>query len=174
MSLFRNRYRIESIRLPNWDYASSAWYFVTICIHNRRCILGDVSDEDIHLTPQGEIAAEQWIKTLNLRSHLIADHFVIMPNHVHLVFGLNSANQAFTPNTFGPLKTRSLQSAMNGYKGAVTTACKRAGFTDFAWQSRFYEHIIRDEVSLQRIRNYVVSNPNHWAVDHDNPIGLWM
>ena len=179
MALFRNRYRIESTRLPSWDYAASATYFVTICIHKRRYILGDVETQDVQLSVCGEIAAEQWLKTLKLRTHLQQDGFVIMPNHVHLIFGIdasarNNNDHIHTPNSFGPLKTRSLQSAMNGYKGAVTTACKRAGFADFAWQSRFYEHIIRDEPSLHRIRNYVAQNPVRWGLDHNNAEGLWM
>jgi hypothetical protein len=68
-----------------------------------------------------------------------------MPNHVHLVFGIDhpiAKQLGFTANQFGPLQTRSLQLAINGYKGAVTTARKRAGYTQFAWQSRFYESII--------------------------------
>jgi len=56
MTLFRNKYRIESARLPGWDYANPGWYFVTICTRNRELFLSDIVDDSVILKPAGFIA----------------------------------------------------------------------------------------------------------------------
>ena len=43
------------------------------------------------------------------------------------------------------------------------------GFNNFRWQTRFHDHIIRDEESLHRIRQYIINNPNQWELDRNNP-----
>jgi hypothetical protein len=37
------------------------------------------------------------------------------------------------------------------------------------WQRNYYEHVIRDEESLNRIREYILNNPAQWAFDRENP-----
>lgn len=49
-----------------------------------------------------------------------------------------------------------------------------AGFRDFSWQSRFYDHIIRDEKSLQKIREYIINNPLRWEEDKENRANIFM
>lgn len=84
MTLFQNKYRIESTRLPNWDYRSAAAYFVTICTANRQPFFGKVENGDMILSPIGEIVCEYWLK---IPQHTIGnvelDAFIVMPNHVH-------------------------------------------------------------------------------------------
>lgn len=63
MALFCDRYRIESVRLPGWNYASAEAYFVTICTRDRACWLGDVVDGEVRLSEVGKIVAEEWLKT---------------------------------------------------------------------------------------------------------------
>jgi putative transposase len=57
--------------------------------------------------------------------------------------------------------------------GQIKSVCTKriwaAGHTEFRWQSRFYDHIIRDEGALRRIREYIVNNPVNWAEDRINP-----
>jgi REP element-mobilizing transposase RayT len=77
-------------------------------------------------------------------------------------------------NQFGPLKKDSLQSIIRGYKSAVTTWCKKNDYKDFAWQARYYDHIIRSEVTLSNIREYIGNNPLKWALDQENAAGAWM
>ncbi|MEH1905624.1 hypothetical protein [Nostoc sp.] len=77
-------------------------------------------------------------------------------------------------NKFGPLKSGSLQAIIHAYKSAVTRWCRRNGFEDFAWQSRFYDRIIRADGSLDRIREYIINNPAKWEYDKNNSANLWM
>ena len=77
-------------------------------------------------------------------------------------------------NKFGPLKRGSLQAILNAYKSSVTRWCRKNGQEHFGWQDRFYEHIIRLDGSLDRIREYIINNPAKWEDDKDNPANLWM
>ena len=59
----------------------------------------------------------------------------------------------------------SLSIIINQYKGSVTRFARQNSYSDFAWQSRFYEHIIRNDNDLFRIRTYIENNPLKWEID---------
>jgi putative transposase len=58
------------------------------------------------------------------------------------------------------------------YKAAVTVLSRRRGYRRFAWQRNYYEHVIRDEPELNRIREYIHNNPQQWEFDENNPANL--
>jgi putative transposase len=72
------------------------------------------------------------------------------------------------------LKPGSLQAIVHAYKSALTRWCRKNDRHDFGWQTRFYEHIIRADGSLDQIRQYIAGNPAKWESDKDNPANLWM
>ena len=80
---FKNRYRIASTRLPNWDYGGNAPYFVTICTKDREHYFGKIVDAQMQLSKIGEAALDCWMKIPNHFPHCHLDESVIMPNHVH-------------------------------------------------------------------------------------------
>ncbi len=184
---FKGKYRIESTRLPDRDYAANGWYFVTICTNN--CIYhfgnGVVSGE-VQLTPIGEIAQQYFIDIPNHFKHVYVDAYVIMPNHVHGIVVIDKPQNVETryiaslqqstdeSNKFGPLKPGSLQAILHSYKSAVTRWCHRNKHEYFAWQERFYESIIRADGSVDRIRRYIINNPAKWEQNKNNPPDLWM
>jgi putative transposase len=182
MTKFKDKYRVESTRLPGWDYAGAGWYFVTICTRNRECLFGDIVDGEMHLSSIGEIVAEEWQKTPGIRPNVVLDEWVIMPNHLHgIIVILEPPDRAVetsrrdvsttTTTTTPPprLKAGSLGAIIGQIKSVCTKRIWAAGHTEFGWQSRFYDHIIRDEGSLQRIREYIVNNPANWVEDKINP-----
>ncbi len=73
-------------------------------------------------------------------------------------------------SAMGALSPRkgSLSVIVRTFKAAVTTWARNNGAKDFAWQSRFHDHIIRDEAELSRIRRYIANNPLQWAIDGKN------
>ncbi|MDY6902764.1 MAG: transposase [Cyanobacteriota bacterium] len=180
---FQGKYRIESTRLPDRDYAANGWYFVTIC--TKHCIHhfgnGVVSGQ-VQLTPIGEIAQQYFIDIPNHSKHTYVDKYVVMPNHVHGIVVIdkptsNVETQNFASNEsnkFGPLKPGSLQAIIHSYKSAVTRWCRRNKHEYFAWQERFYESIIRADSSIERIRQYIINNPAKWEENKNNPPDLWM
>jgi REP element-mobilizing transposase RayT len=183
--LFRNKYRIPSARLRGWDYTSAGWYFVTICIKNRVPCLADIVEGTVRLSPIGKIVAEEWQKTAQIRANVVLDAWVIMPNHVHGIIGITGTARgdvvetprrgvSTTTAASAAWKSGSLGATIGQFKSVCTKRIWAAGFRDFAWQERFYDHIIRDERALNRIRNYIANNPARWELDRNNPENVWM
>ena len=166
------RYRHASIRLPWWDYSQAGWYFVTMCTQDRRCVLGEIVEGEVVLSSAGLVVEEEWRRTAMIRDHVNLDEFVIMPNHLHgiLVFtGAAEKTSHRDVSTKSRLKPHSLGAIIGQFKSVCTKRIRGAGFSQFGWQSRFYEHIIRDEQSVENIRQYIVDNPAKWELDTDNP-----
>jgi len=190
MTLYKNKYRIESVRLKDWDYSKGGYYFVTICTLNGECIFGEVVEEKVQLSPIGHIVAEEWVKTEILRRNVTLGKWVIMPNHLHGIIiiknddvethsrasiNAETHNNASLPpykNKFEPQRNN-LSSIIRGFKSA-TTGRIRSVKRNFSWQSRFYDHIIRNEKSLNKIREYILNNPLKWELDKNNPGNLYM
>ena len=111
----------------------------------------------------------------NLRENppgITLDAFVLMPNHIHGIIFINESDVEATggsPIRRGP-RQRSLGLFLNGFKSATTKRIndlQRTGLS--VWQRNYYEHVIRDEDSLRRIREYIVNNPARWDFDRENP-----
>ena len=61
---------------------------------------------------------------------------------------------------------------MRAYKAASTHTVRSKVNSEFAWQRNYYEHVIRDDDSLHRIRQYIQDNPSRWDFDHENPAAI--
>jgi REP element-mobilizing transposase RayT len=190
---FKGKYRVESTRLPNRNYAANGWYFVTICTRDRIHFFGDVIAGEVQLSAIGEIAQQFWTDIPNHFNDTYIDAYVIMPNHVHGIVVIdcpknvetlqcNVSTQHDAPcdiiqrqfmSDISP-KPGSLGAIARSYKSVVTRWCRENGHNHFAWQSRFYDHIIRADGSLDRIREYIINNPAKWEEDKNNPANLWM
>jgi REP element-mobilizing transposase RayT len=85
MTLFRNKYRVESARLKKWDYSSPGYYFVTICAYNRRCIFGEIIDGEMKMNANGKIVNDEWLQSFAIRRDFSRDEFIVMPNHFHAI-----------------------------------------------------------------------------------------
>ncbi|HHB52599.1 MAG TPA: transposase [Saprospiraceae bacterium] len=186
---FKNKYRIASTRLQNWDYRWAAAYFITICTKNRTCYFGDIVNGKMVLSNVGVLANVFLFEIKNHAKNVELGEFVIMPNHVHLILILNGNDTDMTdlpvvearhalplqsanppePETIGQKRFQnqgknSVSSIIGSYKSAVTRHANRLGF-EFAWQPRFYDHIIRNEKSFINISNYIINNPLKWNED---------
>ncbi len=136
------------------------------------------------LSEIGEIAQSEWLKTFEMRldMNLEMGEFVVMPNHFHaiIIIGKNEFNSGggnicggvmhFAPtnittknNQFGP-QSKNLASIVRGFKIGVTKNA-RLIHADFAWQSRFYDRIIRDADEYERISEYIINNLEKWFYD---------
>jgi putative transposase len=181
MTLFKNKYRIESARLKGWDYRNPGYYFVTICTKNREHYFGQIMDGDMHLSAVGEIATQCWQETPNHHADVELDEFVIMPNHAHGIVVIRQFVETLRATSLRDPKMSeispkagSLSTIIRSYKSAVTKLAGEGGFKEFAWQSRFYDHIIRDEKAFDKIRQYIFNNPANWELDRNNLPDLYM
>jgi REP element-mobilizing transposase RayT len=154
---FQNRYRIPSARAQWWDYGSNAAYFITICTENREHYFGEICNSEMQLSEIGKIVNICWREIPQHFPFVELDAFVIMPNHVHGIVVINKNNEYATAissfaqslNKFGP-QSQNLASIIRGFKISVTKNA-RLIHADFAWQTRFYDHIIRNEQEYHQI-----------------------
>ena len=89
---FRNKYRIPSTRLQNWNYGWAGAYFITICTKNRVKYFGDISHGRMHLSHIGVLADVFWYEIKNHALNVELGAFVVMPNHVHGILILHNGN----------------------------------------------------------------------------------
>ena len=166
MALYKNTYRIESARLQMYDYTQAGCYFVTLRAHRHQCVFGEVQGEEIHLNEIGRIAQRCWEEIPQHFPCVDLDAFVVMPNHIHGIIVIKDLGRDVQLNvstekthaSISPCKV-SLSVIIRTFKAGVTTLCRTNGYHNFRWQSRFYDHIIRDEKDLDNVRNYIIDNP---------------
>ncbi|OKH40460.1 hypothetical protein NIES2119_02235 [[Phormidium ambiguum] IAM M-71] len=255
-----NKHHRRSIRLQGYDYSQSGLYFVTICMQNRACLLGEIQMGQIKLNSAGEMIYRWWNALPDKFPSVVIDAFVVMPNHFHGIIVITNnpvgADQCVCPNppvcpnddnsdrtrvpgahtdqgahAGAPLPkstdrdgdvgadqcvcppcvcpnppvcpnddnsdrtrihgTHTDQGAHTGaplptmvqwFKTMTTNeyirGVKNLGWEPFnkrLWQRNYYEHIIRNEESLQHIREYVHTNPLKWEEDqlHPNVPSKW-
>jgi len=153
-------------RLENYDYSSNGAYFVTICTHNRRCILSRVVGRglapaetgEIQYTLFGEIAKRQLLFLEERYLFLSVDHYVIMPNHIHAILTLKGETAGASPRP-------TIMDIVCVYKSLTTRECKKNGLLGKLFQTSFYEHIIRCQDDYDEIRKYIHENPMRWNYD---------
>jgi putative transposase len=165
----------RSLRLKNYDYAQAGVYFVSICAQSRACLFGNIVNEEMVLNVVGKIVAEEWIKTVEIRNNIELDEWVVMPNHFHGILVINecrgTARRAPTVEQFGKPVPGSIPTIIRSFKSAVTKRINELRKSPGAkiWQRNYYEHIIRDENELNRMREYITNNPLKWEFDKENP-----
>ena len=82
---FREKYRVPSNRLKEYDYSSDGAYFITICTKNRENYFGEIVDGMMVLNEIGQVADRYWQEMIHSFDNLIIDEYIIMPNHIHLI-----------------------------------------------------------------------------------------
>jgi len=173
---YRNKYRISSPRLSNWDYGSHGLYFITICTKYRERYFGEIESVDdpnmgnvletqsiatLRATNIGKIAHNNFEKIPIFHPYVELDDFVIMPDHVHGILFINKPDKAnWEPNKFGAQR-KNLASIIRGYKSSVTTFAT-TNDVRFIWQPRYYDRVIRTEKEYLNIKSYIQDNPDQW------------
>ena len=185
MSKFKDTYRIESTRLPEYDYSRGGYYFVTICTHNRLNLFGNKINDGIHLNQFGNLVRNEWLNTEKTRKNIIVDTFVIMPNHLHGILIINEEYQIcrdtlqrvstdqnnnfgnYQIEKFGKPTRNSIPTIIRLFKSTITKQINIIRNTPGkpVWQSNYYEHVICNDKSLYEIRKYVQNNPLEWEDD---------
>ena len=196
---YKNTYRIASARLQNWDYAWNGLYFISICTQNREYFFGEISDGIMVLSEIGELAKIYWLEIPYHFPFVQLDAFVVMPNHIHGIIvidkpeenikrtdgrnvetlhatSLRSTQSTSPPPLFDANehmasispKPGSLSTIIRSYKSVVSKTARKIN-TEFSWQSRFYDHIIRNDKSYKNISEYITNNPLKWQDDKFNP-----
>jgi len=160
----------KSIRLPGYDYSTPGAYFITICTDFLRILFGNVTNTHMQLNALGTNAHNCWDEMPNHYPEVKLEVFQIMPNHMHgiLIIGEPDIAEEKPRQVF---KRHALGTILGSYKSAVTNQIHSLSGNEHTvvWEANYYEHIIRDDESLQRIREYIINNPLKWHLDRYNP-----
>jgi len=168
----------RSIRLKQYDYTQDGAYYVTVCVNNRRCVLGNVQDGKFIPNDAGKMVEYSWFDLPNHNSNIELGEFIVMPNHVHgiiIIVGAGS-QPALIQERAGlePAPTKhGISEIIRQFKTFSARRINRMNNISGArfWQRNYYEHVIRDECDLSRIREYIINNPRYWERDEYFPIG---
>jgi REP element-mobilizing transposase RayT len=177
----------QSLRWRKRDYSAPGSYYVTVCLQDHRCLLGNVSSGVMNLNDAGRMVEAEWLKiptgfpTLRLGEH------ITMPNHFHGIIEIvGNANvgaslvgtlaSARPTRWAGTRPAPTLGDAVGVFK-SITTNEYISGVHQFAWpsfqnrfwQRNYYDHVIRDPDELEKIREYIRENPLRWTCDRYNP-----
>tara|TARA_R110002050_G_scaffold11122_2_gene37815 strand:- start:18061 stop:18654 length:594 start_codon:yes stop_codon:yes gene_type:complete len=190
---FKNKYRIESNRFPGWDYSGSGFYFLTFVTQNRICNLGEIVNSKIELSEYGQIVAQKWVKSFEIRKELFCDSVQIMPNHIHAIIKLDKSELDDTESTISiekifdinnffrepaefRMRPKSISSFVAGFKSGVNSSIDdfidanklktdKFNRNNHFFQPDYYDHIIRNKSDYFRIKKYIENNPSKWAED---------
>ena len=186
--LFRNKYRNDTARATWHDY-NGGEYFITICTKKREHHFGEIFDGAMQLSVLGEYA-EQCIKQIPMHNlYAQVPLFVIMPNHIHLIVMIDKNMEEIPVGTCHgaslQMNKKSWRKTMNdknenmqkianfqgrlstmigGFKQSITRYARQHRIP-FAWQTRFYDHIIRNRNEMNRIAKYIENNVAKWEYD---------
>jgi len=152
---FRELPRRKQNRLDGRDYSHKGRYFVTICAKNHANLFGEITDATIKLNEIGELIHAAIGNISLIYPSISVSMFVIMPNHVHLLMHIVDMSNNTAPN---------LSEIIRQFKGVVT---KEAGFSP--WQKSFHDHIVRNQISYDKIKIYIKTNPQNWDIDCFHP-----
>ena len=155
-----NIHHRRSIRLPGYDYSQPGAYFVTICIWQRQCLLGDIEEQNMLLSRYGEVVKFNWFNLKTVYPHIELDSFVIMPNHFHGIIIIKNQD-----------KRHGLSEIVRGFKTFSSSRINQLRCVSGiqVWQRGYYEHIIRDETTFAKIQQYIINNPYKWETDEMYP-----
>ena len=162
----------RSIRLKEYDYASTGAYFVTLCVREWANVLASIEDEKVILSDFGRIARNCWLNIEERGTSVSLDEFVIMPNHMHGIILIDNDDLGRGGSRTAPTEIpKPLGRLIGAFK---TTSTKQINITRGAagvpiWQRNYYEKIIRNDKMLSAIRAYIRANPSNWDQDPENP-----
>lgn len=161
------------MRLPGFDYAQPALYFVTVCVAGRAAVFGEVVAGKMRLSPAGRIARLCWLSLPARFPTVVLDAFVVMPDHLHgivCIVNETAPRYVVAPNPvdgFARPADGALGEIVRAFKATATREIRATSLPAFGWQRSFYEHVVRDDRDCDNIRAYIANNPATWADDEE-------
>ena len=155
----------KHIRLRDFDYSSANAYFITVCVKHFERLLGTIRSGICRLSEIGAEAAAYLQTIPEIYPDVILDEFIIMPNHLHAIIIIDRHSSSYQSNAFGKPVAGSVSMHVNHFKGRVKKWCKNNSWSEFDWQPKFHDHVIRNEQEYWLIKNYIIHNTRNWQDD---------
>jgi len=166
-------------RLRKYNYSQAGRYYITICTKNREEFFGEIENGEVRLNQYGIVSINCWKKIPKHFSDVVLEEYVIMPNHIHGIIIIRDRHRLVGNNDRCSLQNKFnndhqrnmelLPKIISQFKSSVSRFI-RLHFDNykFGWQKSFYDHIIRNEIEYQRIKQYIMDNPKNWSTDRNN------
>jgi REP element-mobilizing transposase RayT len=161
----------KAMRCKDYDYSQQGMYYVTICLKQRILFFGTVNKGVICLNKYGKIAEQQLMALTKKFSNADINEYIIMPDHVHAIVQIKNPYEALESNI--TRRNMLLPKIIGFYKMNVAKQINLAKSSQglSLWQHSYFEHIIRSEQELYKIKEYILNNPAKWnMVEKDNGI----
>lgn len=167
----------KSPRWKEYDYTLPWWYFVTICTLDRKHYFGKISDGLMTLSEIGKVCEKEILHIEESRINIQIHEYIIMPNHIHMIIIISDSRDGSSNRPHNnvnnkddflnhPYKWPSLWSIIKLFKGKITKYTLNNHIT-FARQSRYHDHIIRNEDEYNHIKYYIQTNPLNRSTDSE-------
>lgn len=192
---FKNKFRIDTARMSGYDYGSDGSYFITICAKEHKCWFGNITDGKMKLSKMRQAAEKYWQEIPKYFPFSALNDFVIMPDHLHGIIIIDKIYQQLYKNnaatiirrdainrvsTTGgitginnPMLKENLSKVIRWYKGRTKFEIAKLN-SNFYWQPRFYDRIIRNDIEFEKLKKYIFENPLKWEFEKSIKNGLWI
>ena len=151
----------RSIRLKGYDYSLPGAYFITLCTQNRENFFGYIEEGILHLNNAGMMIQKWYEEVSHKFANVTCDEMVVMPNHFHCIWQITTQDEGVNiPAVVQWFKTMTTNEYIRGVKQLDWPPFDRK-----LWQRNYFEHIIRNEFSYDKIANYIITNPSRWKED---------
>ena len=185
-----NIHKRRSIRLKGYDYSQAGLYFVTICCQNRECFFGEILNNEMILNDAGQMVDDEWLGLRERFPNIQLHEYIVMPNHFHAILEIVEATLVVASNDDNAKNDNAVKGHPRGVDPTVDAVVKTLGdmvgafqsittvkyingvktknwkyFNKKLWQRNYWEHIIRNENSLNNIADYIINNPKKWNND---------
>lgn len=159
-----------------WIDYDMGLFFITICTKNRIHFFGKIHNGEMILSRIGEIVEYELSNPDKHHSDIDIPLFVVMPNHIHAIIEINTnrtydipaeqrnPNPALRANPDMARHVPTLSKYIASFKSAVTRQARLMDI-NFAWQSRYHDHLIRNNRDCKNISEYILNNPSMWDKD---------
>lgn len=88
----------RSIRLKGYDYSQAGLYFITICVQDRACLFGEITDGQMICNDAGTMVENEWLKLPERFKNITLHDYIVMPNHFHAILEIVGAPLVGTQN----------------------------------------------------------------------------
>jgi len=134
-------------RLPDYNYATPGYYFLTVCTQNRQPLFWKSMDSpaQVTLSPVGQLVDEEIKNLSRIYPSVWVDHYCIMPDHLHMILELTMRNSV------------SISRLGQRFKGSLTKKMDCS-----VWQKSYFDHVIRNEAEYRARWQYVDENPRKY------------
>ncbi|MBP9763765.1 MAG: transposase [Gammaproteobacteria bacterium] len=161
----------KQIRLAEYNYKTPGYYFVTFCTEKRLCLFGEIINSAMLHNEAGRTIYNVFKNLRNFYFGIHTDTFVVMPNHIHAIIVIAQEGRTQRSAPTGDSLSNVIKNIKTYTTRCYCTGVDQKNWTPFykrLWQRGYYEHVIRDAKSLQKIREYIIQNPLCWNLDPDN------